>query len=70
MQFSDSNNGDEDAARSLSAKIHQRAERAREVCARVGDTAVRSILLQNLAETMVSFFMDAEYIFPFFSECF
>ena len=63
--------GDAEVARELNAKLRKRAEGAREVLVRVGDQAVRTVLLQNFAETMVSFVLqEAGHIYPFFIRCF
>ena len=61
---------DEDTARALGEKLRARAERAKAACVHVGDAAVRTLLLQNFAETMVAFFIEPQHIFPFFGQCF
>ena len=61
---------DEDTARALGAKLRSRAQAAKAACVRVGDVGVRTLLLQNFAETMAAFFVEPQYIFPFFSYCF
>ena len=61
---------DEETARVLGAKLRSRAQRAKAACAHVRDVGVRTLLLQNFAETMAAFFIEPQYIFPFFSGCF